>query len=35
MAENDWPGWKTLTAALGSKIQLIGDDIFVTLTVAE
>jgi len=32
MAENDWPGWKTLTQALGEKIQLIGDDIFVTNT---
>ena len=32
MAENDWAGWKVLTTALGSKIQLIGDDIFVTNT---
>lgn len=32
MGENDWAGWKSLTAALGSKIQLIGDDIFVTNT---
>jgi enolase len=32
MAEDDWDGWKTLTAALGSKIQLVGDDIFVTNT---
>jgi enolase len=32
MAENDWPGWKLLTDALGAKIQLIGDDIFVTNT---
>lgn len=32
MAENDWAGWKLLTNALGSKIQLIGDDIFVTNT---
>jgi enolase len=32
MAENDWHGWKRLTEALGSKIQLIGDDIFVTNT---
>jgi enolase len=30
MAEDDWDGWKTLTDALGKKIQLIGDDIFVT-----
>ncbi|MGA8596848.1 MAG: phosphopyruvate hydratase [Bryobacteraceae bacterium] len=30
MAEQDWDGWKTLTEALGRKIQLIGDDIFVT-----
>ncbi len=32
MAEDDWDGWKTLTEALGSKIQLVGDDIFVTNT---
>ena len=30
MAEDDWDGWKTLTAELGNKIQLVGDDIFVT-----
>ena len=30
MAENDWKGWALLTKALGSKVQLIGDDIFVT-----
>jgi enolase len=30
MAENDWAGWKELTRRLGDKIQLIGDDIFVT-----
>ncbi len=30
MAEDDWDGWKMLTDALGKKIQLIGDDIFVT-----
>ena len=30
--ENDWDGWKKLTDALGSKIQLVGDDIFVTNT---
>ena len=30
MAENDWEGWKKLTARLGRKLQLVGDDIFVT-----
>jgi enolase len=30
LAEGDWPGWERLTAALGSRIQLVGDDIFVT-----
>ena len=30
LAENDWDGWKTLTDRLGSRIQLIGDDLFVT-----
>jgi len=30
MAEDDWEGWRALTAELGSKIQLVGDDIFVT-----
>jgi enolase len=29
-AENDWDGWKKLTARLGRKIQLVGDDLFVT-----
>jgi enolase len=29
-AENDWEGWKKLTAKLGKKIQLVGDDLFVT-----
>src|SRR5213596_1013526 len=29
-AENDWAGWKKLTATLGDRIQLVGDDIFVT-----
>ena len=29
-AENDWAGWKTLTNRLGDKIQLVGDDLFVT-----
>jgi enolase len=32
MAEDDWEGWKILTARLGGKIQLVGDDIFVTNT---
>ena len=32
MAENDWDGWKTLTKRLGRKMQLVGDDIFVTNT---
>ncbi|MEX2088386.1 MAG: phosphopyruvate hydratase, partial [Bacteroidota bacterium] len=30
MAENDWEGWKILTDTLGEKVQLVGDDIFVT-----
>ena len=30
LAENDWAGWKILTRKLGEKIQLVGDDIFVT-----
>jgi len=30
MAEDDWQGWITLTSALGEKIQLVGDDVFVT-----
>ena len=30
MDENDWAGWKLLTAALGGKCQLVGDDLFVT-----
>ena len=32
MAEDDWDGWKLMTDALGSKIQLVGDDLFVTNT---
>jgi enolase len=32
MAENDWDGWATLTNALGKKVQLVGDDLFVTNT---
>ena len=30
MAEGDWDGWKALTDALGAKVQLVGDDLFVT-----
>jgi enolase len=30
MAEDDWKGWKKLTEALGEKVQLVGDDLFVT-----
>lgn len=30
MAENDWEGWRKLTEAIGSKCQLVGDDLFVT-----
>jgi len=30
MAEDDWDGWKALTEALGDKLQLVGDDLFVT-----
>lgn len=32
MAEDDWDGWKTLTNELGSTVQLVGDDLFVTNT---
>ena len=32
MAEDDWDGWKLMTQALGAKIQLVGDDLFVTNT---
>jgi enolase len=32
MAEEDWEGWKMLTERLGSKVQLVGDDLFVTNT---
>ena len=32
MAESDWEGWKNLTDRLGKKVQLVGDDIFVTNT---
>jgi enolase len=30
MGENDWEGWKSLTASLGDRVQLVGDDLFVT-----
>ena len=30
MGEDDWDGWKALTDALGGKVQLVGDDLFVT-----
>ncbi len=30
LAEDDWSGWKTLTAELGARVQLVGDDLFVT-----
>jgi len=30
VAEGDWPGWTSLTRALGSRIQIVGDDVFVT-----
>jgi enolase len=30
LAEGDWEGWQRLTAALGSKLQIVGDDVFVT-----
>jgi len=32
LAQDDWQGWKTLTEELGEKIQLVGDDLFVTST---
>lgn len=32
LAENDWDGWKELTERLGKKVQLVGDDLFVTNT---
>src|SRR2546423_12859815 len=32
MAENDWDGWKALTDAVGDRLQLVGDDLFVTNT---
>jgi enolase len=30
MAENDWEGWKLLNATIGDKVQIVGDDLFVT-----
>src|SRR6478672_512134 len=30
LAEGDWDGWKTITTALGSRVQIVGDDLFVT-----
>jgi enolase len=32
LGENDWEGWKRLTASLGARVQLVGDDLFVTNT---
>ncbi len=32
LAENDWDGWKALTDKIGKKVQLVGDDLFVTQT---
>ena len=32
LAENDWDGWKSLTKKIGDKVQLVGDDLFVTNT---
>ncbi|MEK7736014.1 MAG: phosphopyruvate hydratase, partial [Nitrospirota bacterium] len=32
LSENDWAGWKILTKKLGKKVQLVGDDVFVTNT---
>jgi enolase len=32
MAENDWDGWEVLTQRLGARVQLVGDDVFVTNT---
>jgi enolase len=32
LAENDWNGWKTLTNRIGNKVQVVGDDVFVTNT---
>jgi enolase len=32
MSEDDWDGWKKLTGSIGTKVQLVGDDLFVTNT---
>jgi enolase len=32
MSEDDWAGWKILTERLGNRVQLVGDDLFVTNT---
>ena len=32
MDESDWAGWKLLTDSLGTRVQLVGDDLFVTNT---
>jgi len=32
LAENDWPGWQALTRELGDRVQIVGDDVFVTNT---
>ncbi len=32
LAENDWDGWRDMTASMGQKVQLVGDDLFVTNT---
>ena len=32
MAEEDWEGWSEITKSIGSKVQLVGDDLFVTNT---
>ena len=32
LGEDDWEGWKLLTAKLGDKVQIVGDDLFVTNT---
>ncbi len=32
LAENDWKGWKNMTAQMGDKLQIVGDDVFVTNT---
>ena len=34
MDEEDWDGWKVLTDAIGDRVQLVGDDLFVTNTAA-